>query len=507
MITVVSYAQTKAISLDDLASKSKDQERNLSIFRGKLDYYNIRSPTWRRATVTSWSIPQMASSAVERTPVEIWKRIFELYLGQSLLSPEEPTLRGYQRFLADEGEMLNKFIATEKKIRILRLVCHSWRELVDTLADKIVISHCDEYDWPPGRSREEADYISYYIQCESFGSVVSLDDPVGLYRGDIEWVWRSDSPEYSNFYQSAPLRRITRITTHNTELLPSDLTQGSENVWYLSIGYNGYLQCLAIARFVNLRVLRIYAKYPLYEIDHKVDRTLPNLCCLMLEMRLEDEPIPSSRNTSLSGWRFPKLSMFNFDISSSDGICPTSDIVEFLQRHASTLQEIDIGPLCAGEVVRYIDWSRFSYLKGLVGLDLDTLPDALTSISHGILARYSIAEILLICWGLTIELDMRPAANIVVYLVERLEVFHEAFSHITFRLPWFWATELRNAQELVYNCHEYPSEELTDALISYRGEMLGLFAVVERARLPVVDRDGKTASSSEARALISFLQS
>lgn len=436
------------------------------------------------------------ASAVERTPVEIWSRIFELYLGPSLLAnPDKRMMSGWRK-MYEANTLLQDYIDAERQKNILRLVCHSWKRLADTLGDRFVVSHLDEHDWPPGRSKQNADYISYHIY--SPWLEYELVGNYGSRVGAQEWKdWNSQPFKVTPHLPFAP---YTSFVGHSFDISDLDSTVEPANVQFLSIGIRSdVFHHLALPLFHNVLFLDLFVIYPFKDSGTNMKRMLPNLDCLLLRVRLQDRPL--SPSVTLSGWYFPKLSRFEFSTEYESGVSSavSKDLGDFVQKHIS-LQHINLPYDVWDQQGKFIDWQHHIRLESMELVNLSSLPDILPPLRPHLASQVNKdgTRSPFITIKLRIHLREEPPRA----LVARLLPHHDLLANVVLLMEHSWFQLLMGFDGAINRILSRSHIIDTAAWIYHiRRKRADMFIVIEEAQLNVVDPDGNTADCDAARAL------
>ncbi|CCA72654.1 hypothetical protein PIIN_06591 [Serendipita indica DSM 11827] len=435
----------------------------------------------------------MSSDAVDRTPFEVWRNVFEFFLGISLLDPEEPTMRGYRRLLADEASLPLSFRAQEQCRGILRLVCRSWKELADMLGDKIVVSLLGEADWPPHGSREGAKYISYR-NLTPIQWVDPIHDYKRLFR-NRRLAATSLVPIQVN--RSLIFAPITSLIANSLDVSSiQDITE-TANVYFLRIlEAPADLRFMMYPLFANVRILYLSHYFPQRYLAKEV--MLPNLRCLILgTIMANNEREPHVK--SLSSCYFPKLIMFGL-LSSRHWNSVSTDIFDFLSNGAKTFEEIELPFRLATMAAQGVDWSPFVRLRSLTLPSLSYLADALPSLAQRWESKrpndgkdtFDIPRV-----AITLSLN---ATSDTAELVARIEPYRWVISHIYTLESWNYTSE-----RLLRGIRDADNRDASDPLQNLRRRLRSnantFFDVIDKVPLVVFDSDGKPASCNEAKEL------
>ncbi|CAG7848127.1 SubName: Full=Uncharacterized protein {ECO:0000313/EMBL:CCA73555.1} [Serendipita indica DSM 11827] len=440
----------------------------------------------------------LSLDAVYRTPIEIWRRIFEFCLGPSLLEITASTLSECQAFLEDEVALLQRYVAVERQRGRIRLVCHSWRQLADSLGDRIVVSHLDEHEWPPYRSKNSAHYISY----RHYTSYLH-QSPLSTYRRGIGAREPAPVAKPIKITRDMPFASITTLAASTLDLSDIDRDTPPANVYFLGVGPQVDPHALAHPLFYNIQILDILTRYPFESRDAGVLRTLPNLRCLMLAM--SHKSLVRDPGMTLSAWHFPKLALFSVFLWGSP-FTLSEDLLQFVHNHSSTLEEIDFPPEEQSHFARNADWSRFTRLRAIKLSDLTSLTDALPNLScrwtpSASTRLTNTSEIP----PLTITIDVlrrTPSSN---EMVTRLLAYRDVLPNLTLRLSLRWSEWLHNAQVLIKESRRRETLRLSDGLRQYQASTSEIFAIIDETPLRVIDFGGDSAicdAAKELRALV-----
>ena len=295
---------------------------------------------------------------------------------------------------------------------------------MDTLGDRIVFSFLDEHDWPPYRSRENVTYISY----NSHLSYGEDSQPVLAYRQRVG-VLTPDN------FESKPLKvtrgfllaQTTRLFAKSLDLSDLDHTAEPANIDSLSIGPNADFRSLAHPYFRKVRVFTLTTSLKMYPAVNAV-HTLPNLVCIVLTIDYDpSEMIP------LFTWSFPKLTMFALT-STEELLEPSNGLLEFLDVHSSTLEEIDLPDVDSEFFTSNADWMRFSRLKSITLRDLGSFADALPFIERRWTPSVTKDELSIQHTPpLTITVNIALGVKVEYRMLMRLQPYRDVFKYLTLR--------------------------------------------------------------------------
>ncbi|CAG7852932.1 SubName: Full=Uncharacterized protein {ECO:0000313/EMBL:CCA76344.1} [Serendipita indica DSM 11827] len=293
-------------------------------------------------------------TAASRIPVEIWDHIMGFCLGLPLAEADQPSLRAYRLLFSSESELLMRYMSKERIRSRLRLVCQTWKALADKMGDKIVVSHLDEYDWPPFRSRQSA-MVIYYSRFTRH----KPNDPACAYRERLGVEYHSgDAPMIVNV--TAPLAPVTMLGISTLQMPPFDVDMEAA-IRVLNWGPFADINTLLHPTFRNLKVLRLWTYYPFQPVNSAQELTLPQLRCLFLYASV-DATAHSTESSCLAPWTFPLLKMFEFG-TFNWGSMPADDLVAFVNKHSQSLEELAVVGPASIPFIDSADWSRFHRLK------------------------------------------------------------------------------------------------------------------------------------------------
>ncbi|CCA75078.1 hypothetical protein PIIN_09063 [Serendipita indica DSM 11827] len=296
------------------------------------------------------------ASKLPLLPVEIWHRIFQLYLGPSITSLPQSSLYGYARCISlHSGEAGRIYREKEQMRAVLRCVCRTWKTLSDNLDDAVLMSHLDEFDWPPGRSKLQAKAIYYF----SHELQHQKKDPVKTYRDANVKVIKD--PPGTKCFNSV-------IRSHWLPLLSS--------FRWMTSRVQDVIQTLYHPVFSGLLALSLVLRHTVSDQEAMRDFTLPQLRYLDITLYTHPSFVGVPTVGTVSSWRFPMLTLLRVE---GLGEHPKKEVPGLIRAHSRQLVELHASDLGA-EFPTSEDWWSFCSLQLFVVNSLDMLADALSSV-------------------------------------------------------------------------------------------------------------------------------
>ena len=321
-----------------------------------------------------------------KVPVEIWREILRLTIGPSLSDPDQDTLRAYDELFMYHGSLAELYVKKERTRHTLMLVCKLWREILEGMDDKIVIGGTDEFDWPPSKRRDEANYIQYI----DLGWNSYREDPIStsrMRRGRDAGV----IPESSTWddYETlelvigaekppAPIMLVNKMRIKLEREVPTTFN-GRVRVFQWSMpDENTDVEILTSSLFDNLTYLALSLPISLPGEVHDFPQalvqpqwTFPTLRALVVRYNSDDP----DRVDAFGRWRCPNLTMLRYTAQTRYSVLP--GMLAFIRNHTQKLEELEI----LGDSKSYWEveenWKRLIALKSYTFDSLQPLVEAL----------------------------------------------------------------------------------------------------------------------------------
>ncbi|CAG7848196.1 SubName: Full=Uncharacterized protein {ECO:0000313/EMBL:CCA75078.1} [Serendipita indica DSM 11827] len=236
------------------------------------------------------------------------------------------------------------------------------------------MSHLDEFDWPPGRSKLQAKAIYYF----SHELQHQKKDPVKTYRdANVKSYKGSSGNKVLQFGDKVPLAPITIVYAYAIQLPPtySPVHPPLAFRWMTS-RVQDVIQTLYHPVFSGLLALSLVLRHTVSDQEAMRDFTLPQLRYLDITLYTHPSFVGVPTVGTVSSWRFPMLTLLRVE---GLGEHPKKEVPGLIRAHSRQLVELHASDLGA-EFPTSEDWWSFCSLQLFVVNSLDMLADALSSV-------------------------------------------------------------------------------------------------------------------------------
>ena len=304
--------------------------------------------------------------AFGKVPIEVWQKIFRIYLGPLLSDPVQPDIASYERTLGWTGnEIKYAYKRLGALLRRLRLVCSYWRRVADTMDDRVVLFHAaDNFIWPPGADI----HSSKHVCCVGDTSAPYVDNPtpemmrqIAMNDLDIDF-----SP--IRLGVDVPIAPVIKVMQRDIQLSGKALERDDPQRAVIhtlnwSAPWNADpVTLLSHNLFRHLIALDICV--PGLSSTSFTKVILPSLRVLFLTTVSESYDF-------LAHWHFSKLRMLRVSYDNTTTPPNYPDLDRFITTHAATLEELQFNANVLERGTRR--WDLLPALKVYTSHGLDSL--------------------------------------------------------------------------------------------------------------------------------------
>ncbi|CAG7848182.1 SubName: Full=Uncharacterized protein {ECO:0000313/EMBL:CCA73809.1} [Serendipita indica DSM 11827] len=386
------------------------------------------------------------------------------------------------------------YLKIEQNRAILRLVCRTWKILLDDFDDLLRISHLRNGDWPR-RPTNRQNKVAYYILEER--------RLCGM-RRIVEAHHSSPAKYRAGYYEDEklcigiefPLARITTILNQDILISPSyDLAQPILALRWWSGQSADPLTTLLHPVFSSLLALSLTIDYPTTHLYGCQDFILPELRYLELILRKKWTLPREKAEMTISTWRFPKLTLLRVNaITEQDA---KDELLGLVRAHAHQIEELHASMYDA-QFPTPQDWQSFRSLRLIVFDSLNLMADGLSSANvrwnttrPGISDASNVAH-----RRLTMSLQYPPTENeLISSILPKFDACQSILPNIDFAVTTTWQA-IREKIEANHFYHD---------MVALHG-LRDTFMVAEKLGIDIVDPDGYGLYSDRARNVRSLVQ-